>query len=103
MVDLVQRLHVTPEQIADFCRRHSIVRLSLFGSVVRGDFRPDSDVDVLVKFDDAAQLTLLDLVHIRDKLAALLARPVDLIEEGTIENPFRKKSIARDQQVVYAA
>lgn len=103
MIDLAERLHVTPEQIAEFCRRNHIVRLSLFGSVVRDDFQPDSDIDVLAEFDPQAGLSLLDFVHIRDALTDLLGRPVDLVEEGTIDNPFRLKSIARDQQVIYAA
>jgi predicted nucleotidyltransferase len=62
-----------------------IVRLSLFGSTVRGDARPDSDIDLLAAFDGARQLSLLDVMRIERQIAAFLGRPVDLIEEGTLK------------------
>jgi uncharacterized protein len=96
-------LSVTPEQIADFCRRWQIVELALFGSVVRDDFRPDSDVDVMVAFAPEAWWSLWDFVHIQNELAELVGRPVDLVTKGTIVNPFRRHSIAKDLTVIYAA
>lgn len=62
-----------------------VARLSLFGSTVRGDMRPDSDVDLLAAFDTSRRISLLDMAGIEIKLSELLGRKVDLIEEGTLK------------------
>lgn len=86
-----------------FCRRWRIVELSFFGSVLRADFGPDSDVDVLVRIDPAAPWSLWDLIAMRDELAAMFGREVDLIEEDAIRNPFRRHEFLRTKEVVFAA
>ncbi len=90
-------------QIADFCKRWQITELALFGSVVRDDFGPDSDVDVMVQFAPEARVGLFELVEIKDELSKLFGREVDVMTKGTIRNPFRRRSIARDLTVIYAA
>ena len=80
----IPHLAVSDDRIADFCRRWKITEMSVFGSVVRADFRPDSDVDILVSFEPDAGWTLLDLVTIQEELAVLLGRPVDLIEGAAL-------------------
>ena len=77
--------------------------MSLFGSIVRTDFRADSDVDVLVSFEPDAGWALLDLVTIQDDLTALFGRPVDLIEEAALRNPYRRAAILGSRHLVYAA
>src|SRR6266851_2495153 len=72
-------LEVPKQAVADFCRRWNIAELALFGSVLRPDFRPDSDVDVLVTFFPEAHWTLLDYVQMEQELAGILGRPVDLV------------------------
>ncbi len=99
----IPHLAVSDDRIADFCRRWKITEMSLFGSVVREDFRPDSDIDVLVSFDAGAGWSLLDVVTIKEELTALLGRPVDLIEESALRNPYRRAAILESRQVVYAA
>ena len=69
-----------------------VVRLSLFGSTVRGDRRPDSDIDLLAAFDESKPLSLLDLIHIENQIGDLLGVHVDLIEEGTLK-PRAQKSV----------
>lgn len=91
------------ELIADFCRRNHIRTLALFGSVLRDDFRPDSDVDVLVEFDADARYSLLDLVRIQDELQTILGRPVDLVEKAGLQNPFRRHAILKSLEVIYAS
>ena len=94
------------EDIADFCQRWKVVELALFGSVLRDDFRPDSDVDMLVKFAPDAGHTLFDLVRMQDELSALLERQVDLVTRDAIEtsrNYLRRKLILGSAEVVYAA
>ena len=96
-------LTVSDDRIAGFCRRWKITEMSLFGSVVREDFRPDSDVDVLVSFEAGAGLSLFDFVTLREELATLIGRPVDLVEEAGLRNPYRRAAILKSKQVLYAA
>ena len=103
VIDLEPRLGVTPEDIAAFCRRWGVEELSLFGSVLRDDFRPDSDVDVLVRFAPGLRPRGFGYVDMQLELEALFRRPVDLIEQGRIENPFRRASIMQSRAVMYAA
>jgi len=97
------KVHLPLDHIADFCRRWKITEFSLFGSVLRDDFRPDSDVDVLVTFSTDAAWSSFDLVDMRDQLQQIFARDVDLVEEAGLRNPFRRAAILREKQVIYAA
>ena len=92
-----------PKRLEALCRKWKVRELALFGSVLRPDFRPDSDVDVLVTFDDDAPWSLWDLLDMREDLRELFGRAVDLVEQRSLLNPFRRRSILRTKQVVYAA
>jgi len=98
-------LHIPIDRprIADFCRRWKIKELSLFGSVLRDDFRPDSDVDVLILLEEDAPWSLYEWVDMIDELKVIFGRDVDLVEKSAIENPFRKRSILSTAEVLYAA
>ncbi len=94
-----------PEITAICCRFH-VSRLEVFGSAARqADFDPDrSDVDFLVEFDPSGpSASLMDFFALRDELARLLGRPVDLIMESTLRNPYVRSGIARSRETVYAA
>jgi predicted nucleotidyltransferase len=91
------------DQIVGFCRQWKIREFSLFGSVLRDDFRPDSDIDVLVSFQPGAPWSLWDLVEMQQQLGALLGRSVDLIEKEGLRNPYRRHEILSTRRVVYAA
>jgi hypothetical protein len=100
------KISVSRKKIADFCRRWNVVEFSLFGSVLREDFRPDSDVDVLVRFAPNARISLFDLVDMEDELKDVLGRDVDLVEKDSIqrsENYIRRKGILENAEVIYAA
>ena len=99
----LSRVGIPEEQIAEFCRRWKVREFSLFGSVLRDDFGPDSDVDVLVSFEPAATWDLFDLVTMRDELMVMFGRAVDLVEKEGLRNPFRRRSIMSTRQVIYAA
>jgi uncharacterized protein len=96
-------LRIDSDRIADFCRRWKITEFALFGSVLRDDFRPDSDVDVLVTFEPNAPWSLWDLSRMRFELEALFGREVDLVEKKALRNPFRRREILANQRVIYAA
>jgi predicted nucleotidyltransferase len=96
-------LDIPKDKIADFCRRWKIMELDLFGSILRDDFRPDSDVDVLVEFYPDVTWSLFDLVTMQDELAAIFGRKVDVVELSAVRNPFRRREIERTRQVLFAA
>lgn len=88
-------------RVREFCRRWKIAEFSLFGSVLRDDFRDDSDVDVLVSFEPDEQWDLFDLAQMRKELADIFGRPVDLVEKEAIRNPFRRHSILSTCKVIH--
>jgi predicted nucleotidyltransferase len=92
-----------PEQLKAPCRRWKIRELSLFGSQSRDDAGSDSDVDLLVEYEPAADWSLLDTARLRAELAELFGRRVDLVRERNVTNPYRLASIRRDLRPLYAA
>jgi predicted nucleotidyltransferase len=96
-------VHLPFDQIAAFCEQWRITEFALFGSVLREDFGPDSDIDVLVSFQPGVPWSLWDLVEMREQLSAILGRPVDLIEKEGLRNPYRRYEILSTRRVVYAA
>ena len=96
-------LDINKDKIIDFCHRWKITELSLFGSILREDFRPDSDVDILVSFADNANWSLSDLVDMIEELKTVFGREVDLIEKRALRNPFRRHSILSNREIIYAA
>ncbi|MBI5427996.1 MAG: nucleotidyltransferase family protein [Nitrospinae bacterium] len=97
------RIAIPSPKIEDFCRRWRIVELALFGSVLRDDFRPQSDIDVLVSFFSDAHWSLYDWVDMRDELTEIFGRDVDLVAKAGLRNPFRRHEILRTKEVIYAA
>ena len=95
------RISVDDAALATFCQRHHIRRLALFGSVLRDDFRPNSDVDVLVEFEPD-HVPGYSFVTVQDELSALLDRRVDLHTPASLSQHFRD-SVVRDAEVHYAA
>ena len=91
------------DQIAAFCQKWKITELAVFGSVLRDDFRPESDVDVLVSFTDDARWSLYDWVYMQEELKGMFGRDVDLLEKKSLHNPFRRHAILTTKQVIYAA
>ena len=91
-----------PEKIADFCRRHGVRRLSVFGSILRDDFGPDSDVDVLVEFHPTARASLFDLGGMLMELREMLGRDVDLRTPEDLSTYFRDEVVA-EATPLYAA
>ena len=97
---------IDKELFRAFCERWHIISFALFGSVLRKDFRPDSDIDVLVSFAPGINYSLLTLMTIIEELEALLGRKVDLLERRWIENshnPIRRKAILSTAQEIYRA
>ena len=101
----INQIDLPEEKIAQFCKKWNISEFSFFGSVLRDDFNRDSDIDVLVSFNESAKNTLFDLVRMQDELKQILKREVDIVSRRGIEssrNYIRKNAILGSAEVVYA-
>lgn len=96
----VDQIAIHREQVVDFCRQNDIRRLALFGSVLRDDFRPDSDVDVLVEFEPGARVGLIRLAGLEARLSAILGRRVDLRTPADLSRYFRQ-DVLNTAEVLY--
>jgi uncharacterized protein len=93
------------DRVAELCREHRVRRLALFGSAVRQDFDPErSDVDFLVEFEPLpAGQHANTYFALSQALSALFGRPVDLVEAGSVRNPYIRREIEAEQETLYAA
>ena len=98
------KIRIPKAKIAEFCKRWNISEFAIFGSALRDDFRPESDVDVLVSFAPQARVTLFDMAHMQDELKVIFKRNVDLVSRRGLENSrnyLRRKQILESAQVIH--
>lgn len=103
---LVKNIKLPQDKITEFCQHWQIQELALFGSVLREDFKPDSDIDLLVTFAENHQWTLFDFVDMQDQLEKILGRKVDLVSKHGIKrsrNYIRRQNILNSAEVIYEA
>ena len=101
---MTARVAIPADGIAAFCKRWQVTELALFGSVLRDDFGPDSDIDVLVTFEDGARHTLFDMVEMEEELKAVFGRKVDLVSRRGIErsgNHLRREAILGAAETIH--
>lgn len=101
-----QRLGVSLATFAEFCQRHKIIELALFGSILREDFNLESDIDFLVTFSPEAKIGLIEVDEIEKELKELVKRKIDLVFKNSIEvshNWIRQRNILRTAEVIYGA
>ena len=96
------KIDIPRDKIEDFCKQWKIAEFSIFGSALREDFSPKSDVDVLISFEPDIPWSLFDWVDMIEELGGILGREVDLVEKSGLRNPFRRREILNNRQVVYA-
>jgi predicted nucleotidyltransferase len=102
-----QTLHLGDTQIdgsslAEVCRRYGVKELSLFGSAVRGEMRPESDVDIMVEFEPGVRIGLITFESFADELESLAGRRVDLVTKRGMK-PWVRTRVLKDARVIYAA
>jgi len=97
------RITIPRKKIIEFCKRWKVVEFSLFGSVLREDFNHDSDIDVLVSFSTDARVSLFDLAQMQIELKEIFSREVDLVEQASLRNPYRRREILQTARRVYAS
>jgi len=95
------RIQYDRKSLEALCRKYAVRRLALFGSVVRSDFTPDSDVDVLVEFHSDRIPDLLQFGMLAEHLQSIFGRRVDLVTYNSLKNPFRRASILEDAEVQF--
>lgn len=103
---LTETLGLSAEALAAFCRRWHVVELAVFGSAVRGELRPDSDVDVLVTFDPKTQPGLFDVARMQEELEELVGREVDVMTRQAVEqspNEIRRRAILESARPLFHA
>jgi len=88
--------------LAAFCQTWKICEMSVFGSALRDDFGPDSDLDFLVSFENEAGWDLWDMVAMRDELMSIVGREVDIVAKEALRNPYRRKEILTHREVIHA-
>jgi hypothetical protein len=101
---ILHNIDLNTEEIHEFCRKWKVNELSVFGSLLRDDFRPDSDIDFHVDFEAGAEWDLFDHFDMEEELAAIVGRSVDLLDRGAIEssrNRLRKIEILSTLMPVY--
>ncbi len=92
------------ESIRTFCRRHGIKELSVFGSILRDDFGPDSDVDFLYQLDESACISLFDWMDMEVELESILGRKVEMVSRRSVEespNAYRKEHVLQTAEPIY--
>ena len=100
------RIEIPKDKIIEFCKKWKVVEFSLFGSVLSEHFSKDSDIDVLIAFNDSARHSLFDLVKMEKELEEIFGRKIDLVSRRAIEssrNYLRKNAILETAEAVYAA
>ena len=95
------RIPIPQATITDFCRRNQVKSLALFGSVLRADFRPESDIDLLVEFEPEARIGFMALGRMQRELAVLLERPVDLVPKDGLKSVIRQE-VLDSTEAMYA-
>lgn len=97
-------LEIYADEIRELCRKHKVKKLSAFGSIIKGGFRQDSDIDLIVDFEPLSYNEYADhYFALKFALEDKLGRSVDLLEGKEITNPFFKNNIASYQKTIYAA
>ena len=101
----IRNLGIPSNQLQEFCDRWKVSELAVFGSALRSDFSPASDIDVLISFAEDAHWGLFDLVRMQDELESLFGREVDLVERKAVENSenyIRRRGILEGAEIVYS-
>lgn len=95
-------ISIPQEKIVDFCRRYQVRQIQIFGSALRGDLSPESDVDLLVDFEPDAQIGFITLSRMQRELSEIFQRPVDLVPKDGLK-PQIREAVLSSAEVVYAA
>jgi len=91
------------DDVLKLCKKYLIIELSIFGSSIRDDFTQNSDIDILVSFEQNSKITLFDIIELENEFSILLNKKVDIVEKESLKNPIRKNKILNTREIIYAA
>jgi uncharacterized protein len=94
---------VKDQELLDIIRKYGLSEVSAFGSVLRDDFNENSDIDLLIAFQNGKEKSLFDIIDLKSELEMLVGRSVDIVEKEALINPYRKEEILKTAKVIYAA
>jgi len=108
MTDALKKMNdngivISEQEVIHISMKYHVRRLEVFGSVLRSDFTSESDIDLLITFDENADLSLFDLMDLEMELSEIFKRPVDVVEPASLVNPIRRKNILTTSELIYAA
>ncbi len=108
MTDALKKMNdkgiiISEQDIIHISMKYHIQKLEVFGSVLRSDFTSESDIDLLITFDENADLSLFDLMDLETELSEIFKRHVDIVEPASLVNPIRRKNILTTSELIYAA
>ncbi len=108
MTDALKKMNdngivISEQEVIHISRKYHVRKLEVFGSVLRSDFTSESDIDLLITFDENADLSLFDLMDLETELSEIFKRPVDVVEPASLVNPIRRKNILTTSELIYAA
>jgi predicted nucleotidyltransferase len=89
--------------VVALCKKYYIIELSIFGSSIRDDFTQNSDIDILVSFEQNSKITLFDIMELEKEFSQLINKKVDIVEKESLKNPIRKNKILATREIIYAA
>jgi predicted nucleotidyltransferase len=89
--------------VVSLCKRYYITEMSIFGSSIRDDFTQDSDIDILVSFEQNSEITLFEIIELEKEFSRIINREVDIVEKESLKNPIRKNKILSTREIIYAA
>ena len=89
--------------VINLCKKYCINELSIFGSSIRDDFTQNSDVDVLVSFEQNSEITLFDIMELEKEFSLIINRKVGIVEKESLKNPIRKKKILSTREIIYVS
>jgi hypothetical protein len=96
-----EKILIKKAQVSEFCHKWKITEFAIFGSALREDYKPESDLDIVVTFAPDIPWSLWDWIDMIDELKIMFGREVDLVEKSGIKNPFRRQEILSQRQVIY--
>lgn len=96
------QLHMDDPRIISIAEKYAIRRISIFGSAIRDDFGPKSDVDLLIELSHERKYSYFDILEIQEQFEKIFLRKVDIVEKNSLRNPFRKESILNSAKEIYA-
>jgi hypothetical protein len=107
-MDTLRKLHengiqLSEENIKVLIEKYNIRELAVFGSSLRNDFNPQSDIDFLIEFNNSENISLFDLLDIQEYLESITGRNVDLVEPESLNNPYRREAILNSKEILYVA